>query len=60
MLFAIYMDILLNKLKECGVGCYWDGLFVGAICYADDLILLAILPTTLVYYGSTSLYFTLL
>ena len=47
VLFAIYMDILLNKLKECGVGCYWDGLFVGAICYADDLILLAPCPSAL-------------
>ena len=47
MLFTIYMDILLNKLKECGVGCYWDGLFVGALCYADDLILLAPCPSAL-------------
>ena len=47
MLFTVYMDILLNKLKECGVGCYWDGLFVGALCYADDLILLAPCPSAL-------------
>ena len=47
VLFTIYMDILLNKLKECGVGCYWDGLFVGALCYADDLILLAPYPSAL-------------
>ena len=47
VLFTIYMDILLNKLKECGVGCYWDGLFVGALCYADDLILLAPCPSAL-------------
>ena len=36
MLFTIYMDIL-----------YWDGLFVGALCYADDLILLAPCPSSL-------------
>ena len=24
--------------------CYWDGLFVGALCYADDLIVLAPCP----------------
>ena len=47
VLFTIYMDILLNKLKECGVGCYWDGLFAGALCYADDLILLAPCPSAL-------------
>ena len=47
VLFTIYMDILLNKLKECGVGCYWDGLFVGALCSADDLILLAPCPSAL-------------
>ena len=56
MLFTIYMDILLNKLKDCGVGCYWDGLFVGALCYADDLILLALCPsakTQLICFGSS-------
>ena len=25
------------KLAESGVGCHWDGLFVGALAYADDL-----------------------
>ena len=31
------MDILLNMLKDCGVGCYWDGVFVGALGCADDI-----------------------
>ena len=56
VLFTIYMDMLLNKLKKCGVGCYWDGLFVGALCYADDLILLAPCPsakTQLICFGSS-------
>ena len=44
---------ILNKLKECGVGCYWDGLFVGALCYADDLILLA---RVLLHYVLCSVY----
>ena len=39
VLFTVYMDILLNMLKECGVGCYWDGVFVGALEYADDILL---------------------
>ena len=47
VLFTIYADILLNLLKDSGVGCYWDGLFVGALGYADDLILLAPSPSAL-------------
>ena len=34
-------------LKDCGVGCYWDGVFVGALGYADDIILLAPYPSAL-------------
>ena len=34
-------DGLLYKLKESGVGCYWGCRFVGGLCYADDLVLLA-------------------
>ena len=47
MLFTVYMDILLNMLKDCDVGCYWDGMFVGALGYADDIILLAPCPSAL-------------
>ena len=47
MLFTVYMDILLNMLKDCGVGCYWDGVFVGALGYVDDIILLALCPSAL-------------
>ena len=41
VLFAIYVDDLLLELKRCGVGCYCGCDFVGAVCYADDLALLA-------------------
>ena len=34
-------------LKDCGVGCYWDGVFVDALGYADDIILLAPCPSAL-------------
>jgi len=34
------MDDLLLGLKDLGIGCYWDGFFVGAACYADDVALL--------------------
>ena len=41
VLFAIYVDGLLWELERCGVGCYCGCDFVGAVCYADDLALLA-------------------
>ena len=41
VLFAVYLDGLLEELSESGVGCYWGHLFAGALCYADDLVLLA-------------------
>jgi len=47
ILFTIYMDDLLLGLKVLGIGCYWDGFFVGAACYADDVALLAPSPSTL-------------
>ena len=41
ILFTVYLDDLLNKLSDSGVGCYWDHLFAGAVYYADDIVLLA-------------------
>ena len=40
LLFSIYVDDLLEKLKNKGVGCHIGHIFVGALGYADDLILL--------------------
>ena len=40
-LFAVYLDGLLVKLKELGVGCHVGGVWLGAAGYADDLVLLA-------------------
>ena len=40
LLFSVYMDELLEKLKENGSGCHIGNHFVGAFGYADDLILL--------------------
>merc|ERR1712240_384036 len=40
LLFSVYMDELLEKLKENGSGCHIVNQFVGAFGYADDLILL--------------------
>jgi len=47
ILFTIYMDDLLPGLKDLGIGCYWDGFFVGAACYANDVALLAPSPSAL-------------
>ena len=40
-LFAVYVDSLLEMLETSRVGCYSGGCFVGAVCYADDIVLLA-------------------
>ena len=40
LLFSIYVDDLLEKLKNSGIGCHIGHIFVGALGYADDLILL--------------------
>ena len=41
VLFSVYLDELLEMLGNSGVGCHWGGSFVGALCYADDIVLLA-------------------
>ena len=40
-IFAIYMDEILANLRKLGVGCYIGEVFMGAMGYADDLVLLA-------------------
>ena len=47
ILFTLYIDDLLLDLKKLGVGCFWDSFFAGALCYADDLTLLAPTPSAL-------------
>ena len=41
VLFSVYLDSLLDRLAESSVGCYWVHQFAGALCYADDFVLLA-------------------
>ena len=41
ILFTVYVDDLLQDLERAGAGCYWRHHFVGAVCYADDVALLA-------------------
>ena len=41
VLFCVYLDELLHALSEAKVGCYIGDIFVGALAYADDLVLTA-------------------
>ena len=41
VLFCLYIDGLLVALSKAGVGCFIGDNFVGALAYADDIVLLA-------------------
>ena len=41
ILFIVYIDELLTRLESHAVGCYWSHYFVGALGYADNIVLLA-------------------
>ena len=41
LFFSIYIDDLLEKLKQNGIGCHIGHHFAGVFGYADDLILLS-------------------
>lgn len=41
VLYCVYVDNLLQLLAKAGVGCYIGYQFVGALAYADDLVLVA-------------------
>ena len=47
VLFTIYLDSLLESLHASGRGCYREDHFSGALCYADDLTILAPSPDVL-------------
>ena len=47
VLFCIYIDGLLTKLSESGVGCYMGDNFLGALGYADDIVLIAPSPSAM-------------
>jgi hypothetical protein len=40
-LFSVYVQDLLDELRELGVGCHVGGTFLGAIAWADDFLFLA-------------------
>ena len=38
ILFSVYLDDLLEKLRVSGVGCYLGGCFAGDLSYAGDTV----------------------
>ena len=40
-IFSIYLDGLIKNLRQLGLGCHIDGVWLGCCGYADDLILMA-------------------
>ena len=58
ILFTVYIDDLLSQLEDAGIGCYWNHHYVGAICYADDIVLLALSPSALRHMIHTCSIFT--
>ena len=47
ILFCVYLDNLLILLSNSGIGCFIGRNFVGALAYADDIVLLAPTATAL-------------
>ena len=41
ILFGVYIDELLEILQRSRIGCYMDGIFFGAVIFADDILLLS-------------------
>ena len=40
-LFSLYIDDLIKSLRNSGFGSYVGNVFVGCLCYADDIVLLS-------------------
>jgi len=47
VLFCVYLDEVLHALSAAKVGCYVGDIFVGALAYADNLVLTAHSATAL-------------
>ena len=47
ILFTVYLDVLISRLVKLDIGCHLAGHFVGSLCYADDIALLAPSPSAL-------------
>ncbi len=40
ILFAVYIDGILERLKESGIGSYFSNSYVGGLAFADDVNML--------------------
>jgi len=41
VLFAVYVDVLVYRLKSANIGCKMFDIYYGCLLYADDIVLLA-------------------
>jgi hypothetical protein len=41
ILFNVYVDKFITSLRSLGLGCYYHGLYIGCLMYADDMLLLS-------------------
>ena len=41
LLFSVYMDVLINRLRKSGLGCKLMQQYFGCILYADDILLMS-------------------
>ena len=39
VLFAVYIESIVDKLEDCGLGCWFGDVFVGCMLEADDIIM---------------------
>ena len=46
-LFAVYVDSVIDKVRQCGAGCKINMASVGILLYADDILLVAPTVTAL-------------
>jgi len=47
VLFCVYIGDLLVKLSQSGIGCFNGLNYVGALAYADDIVLVAHTPAVM-------------
>ena len=45
VLFTVYLEELLQRLTSLDIGCHVGHHYVGSLCYADDIALLAPSPS---------------
>ena len=39
--WSVYCDPMIEELRKFGVGAHVEGVFMGVVCYADDVLLIA-------------------